>query len=303
MEEYLLKRKGAPLWFQLTFIFIWVGGIVSLSVFSAGNQSDKEINSLMTPSMLRVGFLFQGILVFLLPIVFFLFLIRRDNLSYLRMNERMHPLALIAGFTLLLFAVPLVGWLGQLNSSMHLPTSLAHLEQWMKMREEQTAELTAILLNDKTIQGVILNVFIIGFVAAFTEELFFRSMLQQTLTEAKVNYHVAIWISAFVFSAIHLQFFGFIPRFVLGGLLGYLFYFTGNIWASILAHFINNSLIVVLSYFAAEDVNTNPLAKSADELEMNMSWPVVTASVALTIGVLYFLWKSKNKLREQSLTD
>src|SRR6185437_15872902 len=101
-----------------------------------------------------------------------------------------------------------------------------------------------------SIGGLIINLLVMAFMAALSEEIFFRGLLQQMLIKNKINAHVAIVITAILFSAFHLQFFGFIPRMV----LGYLYYITQNLWVSIIAHFCNNAFAVVAMHFYNQDV-------------------------------------------------
>jgi uncharacterized protein len=147
-------------------------------------------------------------------------------------------------------------------------------------------------LRDKTPMGLIGNLFTIAFLAAFVEELFFRGMLQQTLTEAKLNHHIAIWITAAVFSAIHIQFYGFLPRMFLGAILGYLFFYTGSIWVSIAAHFVNNALVVLVGYFS-DNVKLNPLENGGDEIGMKISPALAALSFMLVLGVIILLSRMK----------
>jgi membrane protease YdiL (CAAX protease family) len=89
---------------------------------------------------------------------------------------------------------------------------------------------------------MLLGFLVISLIAGLSEEFFFRKMLQPRIISLTGNHHAGIWITAFIFSAIHLQFFGLIPRMALGALFGYYFCWTGNIWLPVLAHALNNAL-------------------------------------------------------------
>jgi len=111
----------------------------------------------------------------------------------------------------------------------------------------QLEEFTLKLVNVHSISDLLFNFLLIAVIAGLGEELFFRGILQKIFSEWR-NAVLAIWLAAFVFSAIHLQFYGFFPRMLLGAFFGYLLYWSGNLWLPILAHTINNGLAVIFYY-------------------------------------------------------
>jgi hypothetical protein len=113
--------------------------------------------------------------------------------------------------------------------------------------EQQANNITEAMLSVNTIWGLITNIVVIALGAAICEELFFRGVVQRILAGA-FNYHIAVWLTAILFSAIHLQFGGFIPRLILGVSFGYIAIWSRSLYPSIIAHFINNG-IAVLSFF------------------------------------------------------
>ena len=113
--------------------------------------------------------------------------------------------------------------------------------------EQQTNNITEAMLSVNTIWGLIANIVVIALEAAICEELFFRGVVQRIFTGA-FNYHIAVWLTAILFSAIHLQFGGFIPRLILGVSFGYIAIWSRSLYPSIIAHFTNNG-IAVLAFF------------------------------------------------------
>ena len=95
--------------------------------------------------------------------------------------------------------------------------------------------------------------------AGLSEEIFFRGFIQRLFIENKLNHHLAIWFTAILFSAIHLQFFGFVPRVLLGAVLGYLYFYSGNLWLSIIAHTVNNGFAVVMAYITGS-LESDPIS-------------------------------------------
>jgi membrane protease YdiL (CAAX protease family) len=148
--------------------------------------------------------------------------------------------------TLMLFLIfPAIDIVAYINSKMTLPDFMAPIEGWMREKEDLTANATERLLSEKGFFPFITNLLIIGVVAGITEELLFRGAVLSLIRQKIKNPHVAIWIVAILFSAIHFQFYGFIPRMILGAILGYLLYWNHSIWVPVFIHFLNNAIAVV----------------------------------------------------------
>lgn len=291
IEEISIKSK--PLWLQFAFIFIWMALIVFLG--SLGNEENESLAvSSMTPGLMRLSTFIQDILIFIVPVLFFVYIFREEKFSFLTLNKKLYPLQLLSLVLVIFFSLPLIAWLGDFNSGFKMPASLLRLENWMKAKELSAGKLTELLLSDKSISGFFLNLFIMAFLAAFSEELFFRAIIQKLLIQTKMNYHIAIWTAALIFSAFHLQFYGFLPRAALGACIGYLFYFSGNLWVSIIAHFLNNALYIIIAYLSS-DLNTNSADQNLTGNGSQMSWPIVTLSLLLIFGVFMILNKIKEK--------
>jgi membrane protease YdiL (CAAX protease family) len=153
----------------------------------------------------------------------------------------------------MIVAIPFINLLTDLNRQIALPEALAPVENWMKATEAQLEALTLSILNVHTIKELIINLMLVAVLAGLGEELFFRGIIQKVLSE-KQNMFVAIWLAAFIFSTIHLQFYGFFPRLLLGAFFGYLLVWSNNLWLPILAHTLNNALGVVFYYLSFNGV-------------------------------------------------
>lgn len=167
---------------------------------------------------------------------------------------RVGKLVSITGI-LLIFAVgiPFLNQTIWWNSQMHFPDSLKSVEDTLRHWENMASDKTAVLLQGTSIETLIVNVLIIGVLTGLCEELAFRGAMQRVIGSGGLGSHAAIWITAIIFSILHFQFFGFIPRVLLGALFGYLFYWTGSIWISATAHALNNSIYVVTSWMVANN--------------------------------------------------
>ena len=186
--------------------------------------------------------------LFIIPSLLFAWIMHRRPLVYLG-GDKMPP-ALMSGYGILLMlaALPLVFIVSSWNEALHLPESLAGLEAWMRRSEEAATELTHRFLNVDNVGLLAFNLFMVAVIPSLGEEFIFRGILQRTLAEWSGKTHLAVWVTALIFSAMHMQFFSFLPRVLLGVWLGYMFAFTRNIWVPVIAHFFNNAAGVILYY-------------------------------------------------------
>ena len=198
---------------------------------------------------LRIAQGLSSIFMFVVPPIVYYYITRKTNqMQALGFRKMKRPwLFLIVGLMLMFLALPVTEQLTHWNEAMKLGPAFSRLEEYMKMLEESTEAAIEKMLNTDTFGGLLLNLLIIALIPAVGEELTFRGVLQQSLTR-KMNPHLAIILSAAIFSFIHFQFYGFLPRMFLGMLLGYMFYISGSLWPSILMHFVNNGTVVVLYY-------------------------------------------------------
>jgi membrane protease YdiL (CAAX protease family) len=187
--------------------------------------------------------------------VIFGFSIMREPKDYLKLSSRFSWILIVLVFAIMLVSNPLIEFLANLNQKMVLPPFL----KWMKDSEESAQKLTEAMLQMKSIWDVILDVLAIGLLTAIVEEFMFRGVLQTILVRWTNNIHAAVWITAILFSAFHLQFFGFLPRVMLGVLFGYFVAWSGSIWTSVWAHFLNNGAAVVATYlFQQKIIKSDP---------------------------------------------
>jgi membrane protease YdiL (CAAX protease family) len=160
------------------------------------------------------------------------------------------------------------------------------IEQTLKALEDMLRKQTEFLTKFDSVGQLILAVVVVSILPGIGEELVFRGIFQREFYRATRNIHVSIWISAAIFSAIHIQFYGFVPRMLLGALFGYIYYWSGSLTMSMLAHLFNNGMMVVALYFyqqGALDIDVESTEAAP--------WHIVATSVVAT-GVLGFLfWK------------
>ena len=170
------------------------------------------------------------------------------------------------------------------NESVKLPEFLGGFEQWAEELEDSMKILTDYLTEFDSTGYFILTVFVIAVIPGIGEELLFRGFLQNILRRIFKNDHIAIWIAAILFSAIHFQFYGFIPRMLLGALFGYLYLWTGNLLVPIVAHFINNCVSLVALYIYQKGLTDIDV----ESTEVLPTMYVLIFSALFVVTLLYF---------------
>jgi membrane protease YdiL (CAAX protease family) len=188
-------------------------------------------------------------------------------------------------FLIAVFSNPFLEWSSIINQKLVLPEFLKGLENWMKDKEEVAAELTKKFITVKSVWGFLANLIVIALLPAIGEEFMFRGGLQRCFNRLYKNHHVAIWLSAALFSAIHMQFYGFLPRLLLGAGFGYMCYFGGSLWYAIIAHFINNGVIVCYTYYM--QLNNIPLNKVDDQIGFPFYMYLISAIFTIALFVLF----------------
>lgn len=196
----------------------------------------------------------------------------------------------------MLAIMPAIEFISTLNACYSLPDSLKDVEDILHAIDESANQSTLRALSGEGVGAFILNLIAIAITPAICEEMFFRGVFQKYLVGNMKNPHVAILITAFIFSAIHMQFSGIIPRFILGMVLGYIFYMSGSLWLSIMAHVTNNALVVIVVFFSKDYVIVNPdLGTYA-----NPWWIAAIVGGLGIAGFIVWLWKRLDAGKRQS---
>ena len=198
---------------------------------------------------------------------------------------------------LLMFtAIPFVDLLADLNGRISFPESLSGIEMQLRAMEARALMQAEQMLTVHTIGGLLFNIFLIAVIPALGEELFFRGALQRITADAR-GAVFAIWLTAFIFSAIHFRFFGFVPILLLGAFFGYLLVWSRDIWLPITAHFANNFIIVVYFYL----YKNNMVSDTFRTLGAGETWWVgVLCGVVFVSGIL--ILRKKLKILSQITT-
>lgn len=287
-----------------SIIFTLVFGVVIAVPIWGTDVLDKlsAIDNSSDPFQVAMAKYFQIISqlgMFVFPVLIFAFLDGGKIGQYLKLNILPGIFICVLSGVCILAAAPLINYISEWNMQMKLPSSLEGAEQWMRDSEDKAAQLTTLFLNVKTFWGFLINILMIGIIPAIGEEFLFRGTLQPLFHKWTKNIHVAVIISAFLFSAIHIQFYGFIPRFLMGILIGYSFVWSGSLWIPVFIHFVNNSTAVIMSYlFTIGNISNKYETIGTGD---SASVPLILSLVftALSVFLLYFL--SKRKKVQQAL--
>ena len=281
-----MKRK-------LIQILLWLGAMSVLTAIAMGAWMIIWGGSQSTESLKWLQFM-QTTATFLLPPILCAWLWDEEHkpFRWLKMDVPVQWQNILLAVVIMVCAVPGINLLADLNSRVELPKSLEFIEQILKSQEEAAAALTERFLQADNIGGLLLNIGLMALLPAFSEELSFRGTLQQIIykdqngKEQSTKIHLAIWVTAFIFSAIHMQFYGFVPRMLLGAMFGYVFVWSGSLWVPITMHFVNNGLAVLVYYLMGESENTKNIA---DTLGAGDTWYLGVFSILITsLGLLIF---------------
>lgn len=231
--------------------------------------------------------------IFVIPPLVFAYLVNRNVSSHLLADSSPDLLTALLVISLIFLSLPFISWLIEWNQQLRLPAFLQGAESWMKDSESRAEEVTRSFLNTASWGGFLVNLLMIVMLPALGEELLFRGTLIRLFREWTGNIHLAVVISSLLFSSMHMQFYGFIPRLILGLILAYLFVWTANLWIAVLAHFVNNGLAVIASFLFQRGV----IRQDFDNIGNHPAVWEVLASLSLVLVLLWVIFKRQQLLR------
>lgn len=263
-------------------IFIFILLVVFGAVFGSVLASAVVLlshGSLSDVTNLRIAQICSQVAGFVMPPLFYAALVKEKPLDYLGFKKM--PAAALLGVAAMFTVLPFNSAVTEWNEGFTLPESMARLEEYFRMVQDMADDLMKKFLDVGNVGGLVTNILMIAALAAIGEELLFRSVIQPVMIRICRNAFVGILVTSVLFSAMHFEFYGFIPRIILGIMLGYMFYITGSIWSSMLMHFINNATIVVLYYL---DFN-NIVDVDVEKFGSSGNIFVIIGSLAVTVAI------------------
>jgi membrane protease YdiL (CAAX protease family) len=274
---------------------ILAGTIISILIISSSFGKDVlnetmnlKVSSVQTQNALWILQIVSTTLPLLLSPVFFSYIIVREPDDYLKTTFHFPWLLIPVVFLTMMLSEPLMEFIGNINQHMNLP-------QWMRDEENRLKQASDSMMQMKTIGSMFFNLFIIGLVTALAEEFLFRGCLQTIFVRWMKNKHVAIWITAILFSAFHMEFFGFLPRMMLGLLFGYFVAWSGSIWPAVWGHFVNNGTVVVITYlYQHKLININP----DDQQVFSYAGYIISFIITLFLLFIYRYISAKSQIAD-----
>ena len=303
MNDFLEKQPSP--WYSLMMLLVYtfafsigiqllvlmLGELTNSSAigFMQGNNSPESLGG--NSRFFMYALLASGTFgTFYLPSVF---LQKREPLHTYFPIEKTVPMFYVLAVAILVAFSPMMELIGEWNAQMTLPESLKGVEIWMRTQEDASNDLIKKVVMVDHIGLLFVNIIVLAVFPAVAEEYYFRGSLMHIFNRIFKNIHVTIWVTAIIFSAIHVQFFGFFPRVILGAFFGYMLIWTNNIWVPILAHFVNNAIVTVLAFYYTTQ------GKTFEELQTFDSYSIFVylGSFMLTavIAVLFYK-KSKSNI-------
>ncbi len=229
--------------------------------------------------------------IFVIPAFLYALIEKNNAFDYLKLNRAINIQSLILSILIILSTLPAINWMVEINEQMNLPKFLSGVENWMRESEEKTKLITDVFLDVNTISGLMVNLFIIAFLAAVGEELLFRGIILKLMAEATKNIHWGIFISAALFSALHMQFYGFLPRMALGIIFGYIFVWSGSLWVPMILHFIFNGMTVVASYL----FNVGVISVDPDSLGSSSNIILISFSFLISFTLMFLFYQKRGR--------
>lgn len=273
----------------LVFLFLssFVAALAAVPIF--GYSVFDLLDAISRPAVndlavMRYFQIIQSIFVFVIPSFLAAWLFSGDTFGYLHARSRPAGLGLLLVLCTVVVAIPFLNGITWMNAQLDLPDWLDSLEKRMISLEESAAHLTELFLQSHNYGDLMINLVMIAILPAIGEEFLFRGVFQRLFADWTKNAHLGVMLGAFIFSFFHFQFFGFLPRFLLGVYFGYLYVWSGTIWLPVAGHFINNGLAVAYYHFSTEQMGETLL----DNIGTNEQGAfTLVGSIVLTTLLLY----------------
>ena len=287
-----MRLREKPYWIQLIVLVLFMlGGALVFS--SMGTlivmllyHTPQMLEAADPVTAIRITQTLTTIGTFLVPALLFAYCYNRQWFDYNAANRRpkqaMVNMVLILSITLL----PVVAVLASFNE--YIMPQEGAVAEFMRDLEEAANHILELVTTQRSSWDLIANLLVFAVLAGICEEFFFQGSLQPLLTNWTRNPHLGILLTALIFSALHFQFYGFIPRFLLGVYLGYLFYWSRSLWLPILAHVLHNALSILVDYtLQGRGIDTN----SMQFTDIRGSLPMAAACALVSAMAIVYVWR------------
>ncbi|MFN8206887.1 MAG: CPBP family intramembrane glutamic endopeptidase [Bacteroidales bacterium] len=280
----------------LSFPFIQLG--VRLLGYNPGVLQNLDTGNIVGHlDLFRLLQIVQSFFFFVLPPLVFAWLVSENTTEYLSLRKAPRVRWLWGILVLVIIAVPALNLIAEMNSKMAFPDFMQSTLKWMTEKEKEAEMLTENYLGVPNLGGLLFNLFMIALLPAVGEELLFRGILQRLLSDLFRNRHWGIWISALLFTSLHLQFLTMVPRLLLGALFGYLLLWSRTLWLPIAAHFINNAMAVIFYWLWHNGYS----GKEIDEIG-TMESSIIPAVISLLLVAVWMFWFYRDSKKDSQIS-
>ena len=265
--------------------FVLLNLVISGYYIISGGISSSGMENLLEDRVLMLSLNSLSIMIFISP-YFYVNKLSNYSIKIFPINSTLVILVLLSTFFFMILNSGVIEW----NKSINFPEFMNSFENWAFNKEKELEKITIFLISFENNWEFLFGILSIALIPGICEEYLFRGVLQKNFYLISKNIHIAVWLSAFFFSALHLQFYGFFPRMLLGVLFGYIYYWSGSIVYPMIAHIFNNFFSLTIFYFSQKGLlneNFEVSVNSSPKIPMVL----IIISVVLFIGFMYLLRK------------
>ena len=265
--------------------FVLLNLVISGYYIISGGISSSGMENLLEDRVLMLSLNSLSIMIFISP-YFYVNKLSNYSIKIFPINSTLVILVLLSTFFFMILNSGVIEW----NKSINFPEFMNSFEAWAFNKEKELEKITIFLVSFENNWEFLFGILSIALIPGICEEYLFRGVLQKNFYLISKNIHIAVWLSAFFFSALHLQFYGFFPRMLLGVLFGYIYYWSGSIVYPMIAHIFNNFFSLTIFYFSQKGLlneNFEVSVNSSPKIPMVL----IIISAVLFIGFMYLLRK------------
>jgi len=293
-----MTQKNQLSWFVKVLLLL-SGTLIVLFVVSLILAMIFGINSSSKAAQIT-AIVLQNVAVFILPVLLLALFCRKvegRSLSRIMwMSKAPSGKSLLLVLLVFVASIPMMNYIVDWNEHIKLPASMHEIEGTMRAMEDSAQLITQGLLNTTSVEMMVFMVLIVGVLTGMGEEIFFRSGVLGAMHHGRVNNHVAVWGVAILFSAFHLQFYGFVPRMLLGAWFGYLMLWSGEVWTPIIAHSLNNSIVVVMTFLVNNHIVENNILETIGVPQAGEKPWIAIVSAIVTVLVIYLFMRKRKRI-------
>ncbi|HEV8084334.1 MAG TPA: type II CAAX endopeptidase family protein [Chitinophagaceae bacterium] len=262
-----------------------IGAIISVAIWKmmTGRPIFSMADDMLKPQYYYAIMAIQAVstfFMFFVPVYILALICYRKPTKFIGFNTNINYRQFFIVIGILILTFPLSGALAELNNILPIPKNWAIK---FKAMEDARAVQEAALININSFPKYLISLLVIGLLPGLFEEVCFRAGLQNIFTRWFKGPWVAIILTSIIFSVIHISYYGFLVRFGLGIILGLVFYYSGNLWLSILFHFLYNGLQVTALYVITRSGKKTP----SKDIEQN--FPLWAGIIALILIIFLFI--------------